>query len=140
LRRILLTFGAFMWAINSVQAHTLVLGYRPGGFVMAHIREADRWLRQGIQIEVTDWQMSSAAMQIVYFFRMGGAVCYRDSSPLMRAYLQFHQPQANGLPVEDYRPVFIHYMGEQTTELIGSVVVDDFKAIHASKVGIPLCL
>ena len=140
MRRFLLIASTLIWADSPVQAHTTVLGYRPGGLVMEHIREADRWLHQGIRIEVTDWQMSSAAMQIVYFFRRGGEVCYRDSSALTRAYLQFHQPQANGIPVIDYRPVFIHYMGEQTTDMIGPVVVEKFKAIHASQLGIPQCI
>ena len=127
------------WAAVPAQADTLILGYRPGGLVMEHMREADQWLLQGMNIEVTDWQMSAAAMEIVYFHRRGGTICYRDSSPLARAYLQFHQPQANGVAVKNYRAGFVHFMGEEITALIGPVVVKEYTPVHASAVGIPLC-
>jgi beta-glucosidase/6-phospho-beta-glucosidase/beta-galactosidase len=136
----ILTIVAFCWAVASAQAQTIVLSYRAGGMMMEHIHQADQWLHQGVRIEVTDWQMSSAAMQIVYFYRHGGAICYRDSSEWTRAYLQFHQPQANGVAVDDYRGVFVHFMGEEITAMIGPVVVDEFKAIHASEVGISRCV
>jgi hypothetical protein len=136
---ILAMFAFLGWAISLAQAQTIILTYRPGGMVMSHVREADRWLHQGVHIEVTDWQMSSAAMQIVYFYRRGGTICYRDSSELERAYLQFHQPQANGVAVENYRGVFVHFMGEEITAMIGPVVVNEYKAVHASEIGIPLC-
>ena len=131
---------AMAWAAAPARAEIIVLGYRPGGMVMEHMREADRWLQDGANIEVTDWQMSAAAMELVYFHRRGGTICYRDSSPLERAYLQFHQPQSNGVAVKDYRAVFVLFMGEEITALIGPVVVDQYRPVHASEVGIPLCV
>ncbi len=59
-------------------ARTVELWNRPGGYTFQHIAQANRWLASGTRLVIRDWQVSAAAIQVVYFKRRA-AMCVTPS-------------------------------------------------------------
>ncbi len=77
-------------------ARTVELWNRPGGYTFQHIAQANRWLASGTRLVIRDWQVSAAAIQVVYFKRRGGNVCYAKSGFNSDPALYFHMSESRG--------------------------------------------
>lgn len=71
----ILLFLLILTTEASAGTRDIWLGYRPGGLVKWHMDIADRWLREGKRLHITDDQWSAAARQVEYYARQGGKVC-----------------------------------------------------------------
>ncbi len=93
---------------------TLKLGTRYGGFMHDHKMIADRWLRRKVKIEFSGKQESAAGIQLLYFKRMGGNVCYRGN-----AKLGFHLANSRGYLHNNLKP----FIGKANTALVGPLSI-----------------
>ena len=116
-------------------AATVELWNRPGGFTYLHIVEADRWLASGTRLVIADWQVSAAAIQVLYFKRKGGNICYAKSRFSADPALYFHLGQSRGAANHD----LAHYIGGANAAKIGKLSSYSFKRFHPSVFGIRAC-
>ena len=116
-------------------AVTVELWNRPGGFTHLHIIEADRWLASGTKLVIADWQVSAAAIQVLYFKRKGGNVCYAKSGFSSTPALYFHLGRSRGVATDD----LAHYIGHANAAKLGKLSSYSFKRFHPSVFGIRAC-
>ena len=116
-------------------ASTLELWYREGGYTHAHIAQARRWLASRTTLVIRDWQVSAAAIQVVYYKRMGGRVCYGRSGFNADPALYFHVPQSRGVPSNS----LASHIGASNAAKLGRLSGNRMKRVHPSVFGIPAC-
>lgn len=116
-------------------AKTIELWHRPGGYTHQHILQANRWLKSGTKLVIRDWQVSAAAIQIVYFKRKGGNVCFGKTAFNSSPSLRFHLSESRGTHVN----TLSQYIGAANTAKIGRLTAYDFKSFHPSAFGIRAC-
>lgn len=117
------------------EAATIELWNRPGGFTQLHIAQADRWLASGTRLVIADWQVSAAAIQVLYFQRKGGNVCYAKSGLLADPALYFHLGQSRGSSSNELG----NYIGRANAAKVGKLSSYSFKRIHPKAFGIRAC-
>ncbi len=118
-----------------VSAKTIELWHRPGGYTHQHILQANRWLASRTKVVIRDWQVSAAAIQVVYFKRKGGNVCFAKSAFNAQPSLHFHLSESRG---KHYNPL-TQYIGKANTAKIGKLSAYGFKKFHPSAFGIKAC-
>jgi hypothetical protein len=116
-------------------AETIELWNRPGGYTHVHIKQADAWLARGTMLVIRDWQVSAAAIQVLYFKRRGGQVCYAKSDFNAEPALFFHTPTSRGKAQDS----LAHYVGAGNAGEIGNRSQYRFKRFHPSAFGIRAC-
>ena len=120
---------------GTASAETIDLWYRPGGHTHIHIAQADRWLSSGTQLVIRDWQVSAAAIQVVYFKRHGGKVCYAKPGFNADPALYFHLAESGGA----YFNSLPKYIGAKYANKVGELSAHKMKRFHPSAFGIPAC-
>jgi hypothetical protein len=116
-------------------AKTVELWHRPGGYTHQHILQANRWLASGTKLVIRDWQVSAAAIQVVYFKRKGGNVCFAKSGFNGQPSLHFHLSESRGT----HRNTLAQYIGKANTAKVGKLSAYNFKSFHPSAFGIKAC-
>lgn len=128
-------FIAAVLPMPQANAETLELWHRPGGYTHLHIAEANRWLAKGTRLVIRDWQVSAAAIQIVYFKRKGGRVCYAKAGFNAEPALYFHLGTSQGTP----HNTLASYLGAANAEKVGKLSGHGFRRMHPSAFGIRSC-
>lgn len=126
---------AFTGSAVPVSAKTIELWHRPGGYTHQHILQANRWLKSGTKLVIRDWQVSAAAIQVVYFKRKGGNVCFGKTAFNATPSLRFHLSESRG----KHMNTLTQYIGAANTAKIGKLSAYDFKSLHPSSFGIRAC-
>ena len=84
---------------------------------------------------IRDWQISAAAIQVVYFKRRGGNVCYAKSGFNADPALYFHLGTSRGQEQNN----LAHYIGARNAARVGQLTAASFKRFHPSAFGIRAC-
>lgn len=116
-------------------AETIELWNRQGGYTHLHMKQADQWLAHGTKLVIRDWQVSAAAIQVLYFKRRGGQVCYGKSGFNGDPALFFHTAESRGKP----RNELAHYIGAGNAAKVGGLSPNRLKRFHPSAFGIKAC-
>ena len=124
-----------MGSIAPAEAATVELWHRPGGYTHAHIAQAKHWLATGTTLVIRDWQVSAAAIQVLYFKRRGGKVCYARSGFNADPALYFHLAESRGRE----RNSLATFVGAGNAAKIGKLSAHRMKRLHPSAFGIPAC-
>jgi hypothetical protein len=113
-------------------AHTLNIGWRPGGDVYTYIAEALDMLRGGQSYRVTGDQYSAAAMQVVYLeSQMPGRICANRNVTL-----NFHMgfDKETKKPLQTLDPVWVAFIRPENLKRLGRLPAygKGFKSVKAS--------
>jgi hypothetical protein len=137
-----LLLAAMLVAASTIaaQAEVLILGYRPGGNIESHRIEARIWKKRGTEVQISDWQMSAAGLQMIYLKRIGGNICYRKSGLNARPAIYLHQPTGrSGKQIANYKADMTRDLGARNTAIIGDLPKYGYKKFHPSAFGISAC-
>lgn len=135
MRLIYCVAAMFIAATLSAQGAGLDLWYRRGGYTFVHIVQARHWLASRRHLVIRDTQVSAAAVQVLYYQRMGGTVCFFPKRLNVAPSLKFHLSASRGV----YRNDIANYIGAENAAKIGKLSAGSFKSFHPTVFGIKAC-